>query len=51
MNEISILNVIPLSEYNRMENKSVVLEENEVLLYTYRGELNQDTIRSFRTGI
>ena len=44
MNDISILNVIPLSEYNRMENKSVVLEENEVLLYTYRGELNQDTI-------
>ena len=45
MNEISILNVIPLSEYNRVENTSVVLEENEVLLYTYRGELNQDTIR------
>ena len=44
MDKIAMLNVIPLSEYNRMEKQSFQLEENEVLLYTYRGEISQDTI-------
>ena len=44
MNNITMLNVIPLSEYNKMENRSVQLAENEVLLFTFRGEIAQDTI-------
>ncbi|WP_428908098.1 ABC transporter permease [Niallia sp. Krafla_26] len=44
MNEVSILTLIPLNEYNRMEKKSVVLDKNEVLLYTYQGESIQDTL-------
>lgn len=42
--KIAILNVMPLSEYNKLENQSVHLAENEVLLFTYRGEINQNTI-------
>lgn len=42
--KIAILNVMPLSEYNKLENESVHLAENEVLLFTYRGEINQNTI-------
>ena len=38
-NNKCFLEFIPLSEYNGMENNSVSLKENEVLLYTYRGEI------------
>jgi putative ABC transport system permease protein len=42
--DICILNLIPLSEYNDTENKSVTLKEDEVLLYSYRGTMIDDTI-------
>ncbi|MEW8995755.1 FtsX-like permease family protein [Clostridium sp.] len=41
---IGFLEFIPLSEYNDLENKSITLKENEVLLYTYRGEIAEDSI-------
>ena len=44
MDDLAVLNIIPLSEYNRIENKSVVLAEDEVLLYIYRGAIPQNTI-------
>lgn len=44
VNNICTLNLVPLSEYNAMENKSATLGENEILLYSYRGEISDDTI-------
>lgn len=44
MNNVGFLEFIPLSEYNEMENKSITLKEDEVLLYTYRGEIAEDSI-------
>ncbi|EQB87097.1 putative ABC transport system permease protein [Clostridium punense] len=44
MNNLGFLEFIPLSEYNHMENKSIALKEDEVLLYTYRGEIAEDSI-------
>lgn len=44
MNNVGFLEFIPLSEYNYMENKSITLKEDEVLLYTYRGEIAEDSI-------
>lgn len=41
---ISVLHIIPLSEYNRLENKSIVLEENEILFHTLQGEMNQNSV-------
>ncbi|MFL0245570.1 ABC transporter permease [Candidatus Clostridium stratigraminis] len=43
-NNIGFLDFIPLSEYNNKENKSISLKENEVLLFTYRGEIAGDSI-------
>lgn len=42
--DICVMNLIPLSEYNGIENKSVTLKEDEVLLYSYRGTMIDDTI-------
>lgn len=35
---ISMIELIPLDEFNQLENLSVTLEDNEVLLYTFRGD-------------
>lgn len=43
-NNLGFLEFIPLSEYNDLENKSITLKENEVLLFTYRGEIAEDSI-------
>lgn len=40
----SIVTFITLEDYNRMENASISLSKDEVLLYTYRGEVNGDTL-------
>ncbi|MBC5635490.1 ABC transporter permease [Ornithinibacillus sp. BX22] len=45
--DIGMIVLIPLSEYNRMENRSEQLAEDEVLLYTFRGEEIQDSITMF----
>ncbi len=42
--ELSIITVIPLEDYNQMMNRTLVLEEDEVLLFTYRGETITDTL-------
>jgi putative ABC transport system permease protein len=44
MNDLCFLEFIPLSEYNELENKSVSLKENEVLLFTYRGRIEDNTM-------
>ena len=38
------LTLMPLSEYNLMENQSATLDDNEVLIYTFRGKITGDTI-------
>ncbi len=43
-NNIGFLEFVPLSEYNDLENKSITLKENEVMLFTYRGEVAEDSI-------
>lgn len=43
-NNLGFLEFIPLSEYNDIENKSISLKENEVLLFTYRGEIAGSSI-------
>lgn len=43
-NNLGFLEFIPLSEYNDLENKSIALKENEVMLFTYRGEIAEDSI-------
>jgi putative ABC transport system permease protein len=43
-NNLGFLELIPLSEYNDVENKSITLKENEVLLFTYRGKIDDDSI-------
>ncbi|WP_346914812.1 ABC transporter permease [Clostridium sp.] len=43
-NNVGFLEFMPLSEYNDLENKSITLKENEVLLFTYRGEIAEDSI-------
>jgi len=42
--DIATLYVMPLSEYNKIEKKSVELAQDEVLLYVNRGEITEDTI-------
>lgn len=42
--DISLLNIMPLESYNSQENKSINLEDNEVLLYAFRGEIKEDTV-------
>ncbi|MBP3950921.1 ABC transporter permease [Bacillus suaedae] len=44
INKMSLLHLIPLSEYNRMENRSVNLEPNEVLLATLDGKIAGNSI-------
>ena len=41
---ISMVNLVSLSEYNRIENQSSTLNENEVLLFSFRGEISSDNI-------
>ncbi|HAR85811.1 MAG TPA: cell division protein FtsX [Clostridium sp.] len=41
---LGFLEFIPLSEYNDLESKSITLNENEVLLFTNRGEIVEDSI-------
>jgi putative ABC transport system permease protein len=43
-NNLAFLEFIPLSEYNGLEDKSISLKENEVLLFTYRGEIAGNSI-------
>lgn len=43
-NNLCFLEFMPLSEYNEQENKAVSLKENEVLLFTYRGEITGNSI-------
>ncbi len=43
-NNLGFLEFVPLSEYNDLENKSITLKENEVMLFTYRGEVAEDSI-------
>lgn len=41
-NDISIVGLMPLDEYNKLTKDTIKLQENEVLLYTYRGdEINE----------
>ena len=40
----SMVNLMPLSEYNRIENQSATLNENEILLFSFRGEVPGDSI-------
>lgn len=44
INKMSLLHLIPLSEYNRLENRSVTLKPNEVLLATLDGEITGNSI-------
>lgn len=46
-NDICKLNIIPLNEYNSLENKSITLADNEVLVFTFRGELKDNAIDIF----
>jgi putative ABC transport system permease protein len=41
---LSIIELIPLDEFNQLEKKSATLEDDEVLIYTFRGEPVEDTI-------
>ena len=41
---ISMVNLVSLSEYNRIENQSATLNKNEVLLFSFRGEVASDSI-------
>ncbi|XWX62631.1 ABC transporter permease [Desulfitobacterium sp. AusDCA] len=43
-NNICSLTFIPLSDFNNMENQSISLAENEILLYSFRGKVSGDTI-------
>jgi len=45
--DICKLNIIPLNEYNSLENKSITLADNEVLVFTFRGELKDNAIDIF----
>lgn len=44
ISNLGFIEFIPLSEYNELENKTVSLKENEVLMFTYRGEIAEDSI-------
>uniref|UniRef100_UPI002608525A ABC transporter permease n=1 Tax=Clostridium sp. TaxID=1506 RepID=UPI002608525A len=41
---ISMVNLISLSEYNRIQNQSATLNENEILLFSFRGKVVNDSI-------
>lgn len=40
----SMVNLISLSEYNRIENQSATLNKDEVLLFSFRGEVKSNSI-------
>lgn len=40
----SIINLISLSEYNRIQNQSATLDKDEVLFFAFRGEVETDSI-------
>ena len=44
VSKLGFLEFMPLSEYNGMMSKTITLKENEVLLFTYRGEIAEDSI-------
>lgn len=44
ISSFGVLSVIPLDVYNNQENASVNLEEDEILLYTIRGEIKEATV-------
>ncbi|WP_449621101.1 FtsX-like permease family protein [Robertmurraya sp. Marseille-Q9965] len=41
---ISIIELMPLDEFNQLENQSAKLENDEVLIYTFRGDPVKNTI-------
>lgn len=43
-NDVSVIEAIPLNEYNQLEKQSATLDDDEVLLYTFRGDPIKDTI-------
>jgi putative ABC transport system permease protein len=45
LNNICSVELVPLSEYNNIGNKFISLNENEVLLYTGKGELADDSMK------
>lgn len=42
--DLCLIQAISLSDYNALENRSVSLKENEVLLYTHKGKFEGDQI-------
>ncbi|MBB6446905.1 FtsX-like permease family protein [Bacillus benzoevorans] len=42
--DISMIELIPLAEFNQLENLTTDLDDNEVLLYTFRGDPVHNTI-------
>lgn len=38
ISNITMIELLPLDEYNQLENLSATLKDNEVLLYTFRGD-------------
>lgn len=44
LSDFSIVWIMPLEDYNALENKTISLEEDEALLYTYRGDRIKDTV-------
>jgi len=42
--DLSLMTLIPLSDYNEMENRNVTLNDHEVLLYQFRGEDVEKTL-------
>lgn len=43
-NNLGVVVFIPLSDYNAIDNQSVSLEKDEVLLYTHKGKIEGDHI-------
>lgn len=41
---LSVIELMPLEEYNQLEEQSITLNDDEVLVYTFRGERVEDTI-------
>ena len=44
LDNISVIALIPLSDYNRLEHQNSVLQKDEVLLYEYKGNVKEDRI-------
>lgn len=43
-NRFAFLELVPLEDYNQMENKSEELNEDQILIYSLRGKIAGDTI-------